>query len=378
MTEPTSGQMMMMMDERHMQSLAEIMRRFSTYMQTQGTIRPPPSKLNDFQHTQLPKFAYAVDPLEIDDWIRTMEKKHEIARADELDKVPFAMQYFEGPANIWWDNLKDMRYDGATVTWHEFKEKFRKAHIPASLMNIKQKKFLTLTQGGMFISEYLTKFNNLACYTRDDTNTEEKKKDRFLYGLHQAIKTQLSVLQFSDFQAMVNTTLILEKEHHSIFEGHKRKFEHRKNQHEGSSSHQHTWPPNHHAPAPKATWNQPKKEENNQDRFYNKRPHVDDCQKDNACFKCGKLGHYIANCPLWENNTNGQATSDWPCPPHHGRRSPARLRHSAWYVHYQHSTRSDFIGFWGFPLVHLQEFCCQTPFANFAFGSSFSDTNPLL
>jgi hypothetical protein len=59
--------MMMMMDEHHTQSLAEIMRGFSTYMQTQGTVRPPHSKLNDFQRTQPPKFSYPRDPLEADD-----------------------------------------------------------------------------------------------------------------------------------------------------------------------------------------------------------------------------------------------------------------------------------------------------------------------
>jgi hypothetical protein len=88
----------------------------------------------------------------------------------------------------------------------------------------------------MSVSEYLNLFNNLSRYACDDTNTDEKKKDRFLYGLHQAIKTQLSVLQFPDFQAMVNTTLISEKEHRSIYEGHKRKFEHRRNHPSGDSS----------------------------------------------------------------------------------------------------------------------------------------------
>ena len=64
---------------------------------------------------------------------------------------------------------------------------------------MKQQEFLALTQGSKSISEYLTKFNNLARYAPEDTNIEEKKKDRFLHGMHQAIKTQLSVLQFPDF-----------------------------------------------------------------------------------------------------------------------------------------------------------------------------------
>ena len=41
-----------------------------------------------------------------DDWLRTMEKKLDIAHVDEQDKVPFATHYLEGPANMWWDNQK--------------------------------------------------------------------------------------------------------------------------------------------------------------------------------------------------------------------------------------------------------------------------------
>jgi hypothetical protein len=39
---------------------------------------------------------------------------------------------------------------------------------------------------------------------------------------------------------------------------------------------------------------------------------VDDFRKDNSCFKCGKPGHYIANCPLWGNNSNNQANPAKP------------------------------------------------------------------
>ena len=178
---------MMMMDERHNQHLTQIMREFGTYMQAQSAQNAPRtghSKLQDFQRTQPPKFSFADDPLEANDWLRTMGKKLELARVDEHDKVLFATHYLEGPANVWWDNQKDTRGDGPAVTWAGFQEAFRKAHIPSSLIKMKQQEFLALTQGSKSISEYLTKFNNLARYAPEDTNTEEKKKDRFLQGMH--------------------------------------------------------------------------------------------------------------------------------------------------------------------------------------------------
>ena len=108
---------MMMMDERHNQHLTQIMREFGTYMQARNVPPPGRSKLQDFQRTQPPKFAYADDPLEADDWLRTMGKKLELTRVDEQDKVPFATHYLEVPASVWWDNQKDARGNGPTVTW---------------------------------------------------------------------------------------------------------------------------------------------------------------------------------------------------------------------------------------------------------------------
>ena len=330
--EPTPSQLLLMMDERHRQSMTQIMREFGAQMQNQATPQyPGRSKLNDFQRTQPPKFSFATDPLEADDWLRTMEKKLEIARIDEQDKVIFATHYLEGPANVWWDNLREIRFEeGQVIPWIEFKDDFRKAHIPASLMKIKQQEFLALTQGNLSIGEYLTKFNNLARYARDDANTEEKKKDRFLHGMHQALKTQLSVLQFADFQAMVNIALIAEKEHRTVFDSHKRKYDSYKPQSDRNNNNRpRNWQPNYRAPTPAApravqpAWTQPKRDDNN--KFYTRRPVMDDYKKTNACFKCGKPGHFIASCPEMNNNRGYNANGSNAIKPS----LPARVHHMA-------------------------------------------------
>ena len=50
-----------------------------------------------------------------------MEKKLEVARTDEGDKVPFVTHYLEGVAAIWWENEKAMSAD-EEITWSRFKE----------------------------------------------------------------------------------------------------------------------------------------------------------------------------------------------------------------------------------------------------------------
>ena len=177
--------------------------------------------------------------------------------------------------------------------------------------------------------QYLTKFNDLARYAPEDVNTDEKKKDRFLHGMHQAIKTQLSVLQFTDFQAMVNTALISEKEHRTIYDSHKRKIEFGKDRPEEGHKKPRSWPPNSQAPAPPTTWTPPRKEGYPRNEFYHKRPLVDDCKRENSCFKCNKKGHYIADCPLIQSKDGSNINRNLNNPPAGAIKPPqvARVHH---------------------------------------------------
>ena len=45
-----------------------------------------------------------------------MEKKLEVARTDEGDKVPFVTHYLEGAAAIWWENEKAIGTANEAIT----------------------------------------------------------------------------------------------------------------------------------------------------------------------------------------------------------------------------------------------------------------------
>src|SRR3989337_1273100 len=155
---------MRMFEEKRNQDLMEFLRSLQT-MVGQNNHNGNHSKLSDFQRTKLPSFSQAVDPMEADDWLRTIEKKLEIARTKDVDKVPFATHYLEGPAAIWWENAKAMWPADEEITWEKFKDQFRKYHIPNGIMMVKQREFLALLQGSQSVGEYLQKFNHLARYS---------------------------------------------------------------------------------------------------------------------------------------------------------------------------------------------------------------------
>ena len=56
----------------------------------------------DFLKTHSPIFTKAEEPLEVDDWIRTIEQKFGLIRCNRNQKTLFATQQLQGPTGAWW------------------------------------------------------------------------------------------------------------------------------------------------------------------------------------------------------------------------------------------------------------------------------------
>ena len=59
----------------------------------------------DFTDTRPPVFSKAEEPLEADDWLRTIEQKFELIHCTEVQKPRFAAQQLRGATGAWWANL---------------------------------------------------------------------------------------------------------------------------------------------------------------------------------------------------------------------------------------------------------------------------------
>ena len=99
---------MRMFEERRNNDLIELLKSVQAMVGQNGNQNGHYSKLSDFQRTKPPSFSQVVYPLEADDWLQTIERKLEIARTEEDDKVPSATHYLEGATAIWWENTKAM------------------------------------------------------------------------------------------------------------------------------------------------------------------------------------------------------------------------------------------------------------------------------
>ncbi|KAK1610995.1 hypothetical protein QYE76_034668 [Lolium multiflorum] len=182
----------------------------------------PGSKLKNFQNTNPPVFSKTEEPLDADDWLQTMENNLEVAGVDANEKVLFATHYLGGPARAWRTSTR-AKNAGQFMTWADFKLKFSKYHVPPGLIKKMRDEFRELKQGRMSVVEYRDRFLTLSRYAPDETDTAEKREERFLNGLHDEMQTVLVNIPFADLEALVDSAIQMEGKLHQANENRKRR-----------------------------------------------------------------------------------------------------------------------------------------------------------
>ncbi|KAK1691823.1 hypothetical protein QYE76_008520, partial [Lolium multiflorum] len=76
----------------------------------------------------------------------------------------------------------------------------------------------------MSVVEYRDRFLTLSRYTPDETDTTEKRKERFLNGLHDEMQTVLVSIPFADLEALVDSAIQMEGKLHQANENRKRRM----------------------------------------------------------------------------------------------------------------------------------------------------------
>ncbi|KAK1666428.1 hypothetical protein QYE76_054587 [Lolium multiflorum] len=210
-------------DRAERQASLAALQQLANNQQGHGHHDHPGSKLKNFQNTNPPVFSKTEEPLDADDWLQTMENNLEVAGVDENEKVLFATHYLAGPARAWWTSARALNA-GQMMTWADFKLKFSKYHVPPGLIKKMRDEFRELKQGRMSVVEYRDRFLTLSRYAPDETDTNEKRKERFLNGLHDEMQTVLVNIPFADLEALVDSSIQMEGKLHQANENRKRRM----------------------------------------------------------------------------------------------------------------------------------------------------------
>ena len=253
-----------------------------------------------------------------DDWLRSVHKDLVTCECTDPEKVRFTAHLLEGPAAQWWETYQ-ITHPLDTLTWEDFKEGFRNAHISTGVMNLKQEEFRNLRQGNRSLKEYMDDFLALSRYAPEDIDTDVKRKAKFLKGLSDELKIPLTVAYAPTYQALLDQAITLEDSMKKA-ENRKRKMNANKHHsepsfkkhfvHDGNHGHRHG---NHnggnfHKPhshnhnggfkgnngGHKGNGHTGHTHNNGQYRP-NPEPKKDISQV--LCFKCNNKGHYATDCP---------------------------------------------------------------------------------
>jgi hypothetical protein len=112
--------------------------------------------------------------MDVDDWLKTIEKKLQVVQCNNSDKVLLASHQLSGPAADWWDAYVEAHEEPKSINWPKFRAAFHAHHVPQVVIKLK-KEFQYLKQGSMSMNEYITKFSQLSCYAPHEVDTDEKK-----------------------------------------------------------------------------------------------------------------------------------------------------------------------------------------------------------
>ena len=82
-----------------------------------------------------------------------------------------------------------MTQAGHTVEpWDDFRQRFEMKFLSQAEESMQMERFLALKQGGIYVKEYVNKFNQLARFGLELVNTPHKKALRFARGLNQPLQ----------------------------------------------------------------------------------------------------------------------------------------------------------------------------------------------
>src|SRR4051812_5294731 len=89
-------------------------------------------------------------------------------------------------------------------------------------MEIKREEFCTPSQGSMTVHQYRTEFNRLSRYAPEKISTDAKKQARFRKGLSPNLRHDLNLLEFINFEDLVNRSFRAEHGNEFFEESNKR------------------------------------------------------------------------------------------------------------------------------------------------------------
>ncbi|XP_028072152.1 uncharacterized protein LOC114274432 [Camellia sinensis] len=257
----------------------------------------------EFKKMKPLSFKGGIEPMKAEAWVLGIEKLFEVFPCTEAQKVQLSAFTLEDEARRWWILTRTVHRD---LTWGRFLELFYDKYFPQSMRDKKVTKFETLRQGNKTVAEYEAQFAELARFAPHIVDTDYKKAQKFEGGLWGAILDRVNMLKLFTYVEVLERAVIAEGDLAAQNRISEWKGKRQNNQ----------WS--------KRSVTPPAKKHNSENfstttSTQNSTPVCPDCGrqhrgtchwKTGACFKYGKTGHLVRDCPQWaQQKGNRSATS---------------------------------------------------------------------
>jgi hypothetical protein len=114
---PTLEQVLLMQAQ-----MPQMMQQTMVNMQQEQGQQPAPQpqqcdRLGEFQWTKPLMFSHSVEPMDADDWLKTIEKKLQVVQCTNQERVLFAAHQLVGLTADWWDMHVEAHEEPETINW---------------------------------------------------------------------------------------------------------------------------------------------------------------------------------------------------------------------------------------------------------------------
>jgi hypothetical protein len=264
-------------------------------------------------------------------WIESMEAVLHISQCTEANKVEYAACMFQGRALTWWNGEVQTRGREAAyqLTWTELKELLMREYCPRDVKQKLEEEFWNHKMVGTDIDTYTARFHELARLVPHMATPEEKKVDRYIWGLIAEIRGMVTSADPQTTQSAIvlanrlTNDLIREGGLVKKDSGKRKAEEQPSDENENPSNKKHKSTRNFavKAQGPKAyggphpecnkcgyhhVGNCPKCGNCGKVGHYTKycQARATDQPQKSACYECGSLEHFIKDCPKAKNKGN--------------------------------------------------------------------------
>jgi hypothetical protein len=188
-------------------TVANLQAQVNNHSQPPPQQSAPMNKHREFMSHRPPVFTHAADPLDANDWLKTVGKMLTIARCDDRQKVLFAAGRLQGSAGAWWDAYTTTHYlAGVHQQLQEPPHSCRADETEEEGVHLSP-------AGGMSVTEYQDRFIKLSRYAPEEVADDPKKQECFMEGLAGPLRYQLTSHTFSSFQHLLDKAITLEAMH---------------------------------------------------------------------------------------------------------------------------------------------------------------------